>query len=191
MREQIAQLEAALPNLGKSAEFARSLIAQFRRRGLSPKQVEWVNKLIQPRPAAVQIGSLNRVVEMFGRAAKTLKHPAILLASDSLGTIRLSVAGPASQHPGTINVASPGSFENRTWFGRIMQDGTYQPSPKADAGIAALLTRFAADPATVAAEHGRLTGNCSFCGRNLTDERSTSVGYGPVCAKRFGLEWGH
>lgn len=28
---------------------------------------------------------------------------------------------------------------------------------------------------------------CSFCGLALTDEGSVEVGYGPVCAKRWGL----
>ena len=52
------------------------------------------------------------------------------------------------------------------------------------------LKAFAADPETVAAQYGSLTGNCCFCGRKLTDDRSTNVGYGPVCADKFGLNWG-
>src|SRR6185436_1560785 len=41
-----------------------------------------------------------------------------------------------------------------------------------------------------AVAHGHTTGNCSFCARDLTDPRSTSVGYGPICAQHFGLPWG-
>lgn len=44
-----------------------------------------------------------------------------------------------------------------------------------------------------AARFGRLTNQCVFCSRKLTDDRekrSVEVGYGPTCAKREGLPWG-
>ena len=41
-----------------------------------------------------------------------------------------------------------------------------------------------------AAEFGHTTGHCVFCCRELTDGRSTEVGYGPVCADKNGLPWG-
>lgn len=41
-----------------------------------------------------------------------------------------------------------------------------------------------------AARLGHLTGRCVFCSRKLTDDRSTEVGYGPICADREGLPWG-
>lgn len=41
-----------------------------------------------------------------------------------------------------------------------------------------------------AARFGQVTGICVFCSRKLTDERSITVGYGPVCADREGLPWG-
>jgi hypothetical protein len=56
--------------------------------------------------------------------------------------------------------------------------------------VADVLQRFAADPAGYAGAHGQATGNCCFCGRGLTDERSVAVGYGPICADYYGLPWG-
>lgn len=45
-----------------------------------------------------------------------------------------------------------------------------------------------------AAEYGALHSSCIFCARPLTDERSDpalgGVGYGPECAKKYGLPWG-
>ena len=41
-----------------------------------------------------------------------------------------------------------------------------------------------------AARFGSVTGSCVFCMRTLTDERSISVGYGPICAEHNGLPWG-
>ena len=44
--------------------------------------------------------------------------------------------------------------------------------------------------AVAAAAFGQITGHCVFCSRLLTDERSITVGYGPVCAEHNGLPWG-
>lgn len=41
-----------------------------------------------------------------------------------------------------------------------------------------------------AAGFGLLYGQCVFCSRVLTDERSIAVGYGPSCAINQGLPWG-
>ncbi len=49
---------------------------------------------------------------------------------------------------------------------------------------------FAADPAPMAAAHGIKTGRCCFCDIALDTPESKAVGYGPVCAKNFGLAWG-
>lgn len=41
-----------------------------------------------------------------------------------------------------------------------------------------------------AAQFGQQTGACVFCARELTDDRSITVGYGPTCADKHGLVWG-
>lgn len=41
-----------------------------------------------------------------------------------------------------------------------------------------------------AAKFGQLYGTCTFCWRELTDERSIAAGYGPTCAENRGLPWG-
>ena len=38
---------------------------------------------------------------------------------------------------------------------------------------------------------GRQLGVCQFCGRELVNPESRTLGYGPVCAERYGLPWGH
>ena len=53
-----------------------------------------------------------------------------------------------------------------------------------------LLVTLCLDPITAASLWGKTIGSCCFCGRELTDERSTSMGYGPICAERWGLPWG-
>lgn len=41
-----------------------------------------------------------------------------------------------------------------------------------------------------AAEFGHHYHRCCNCGKDLTDPRSTTAGYGPVCAANNGWEWG-
>lgn len=49
------------------------------------------------------------------------------------------------------------------------------------------------DDGTIAAQLGHAAHACCFCGIALTDDgdgRSVKVGYGPVCAAKYGLPWG-
>jgi hypothetical protein len=201
MTHTIQELEAALPTLpANKRDFAQSLINQSAR-GLSDKQMFWVNKLIEDSnkpvpvtPEAVKVGDLAGIMTLFDRARAHLKFPAIVMSVPAASmTVRINVAGLQAKHPGTLNVCSgenPGLGGRRDWFGRVMKDGTYTPSAQAHSAIAERLAAFAADPAGVASEHGRLTGRCCFCNRHLQDERSTAVGYGATCADHYGLPWG-
>lgn len=179
--------------------FASSLLrAASGRWGVSEKQAKWLVILaeratqVQPERAKTAIGDLQGINALFAKAQQHLKRPAIVLSVEGLGSIRLSVAGAGARVPGSINVATVGAFGDRDWYGRILQDGNFEASPRISTptGLVKKLQRFACEPAKVAAEHGRLTGSCCFCNRELTDERSTSVGYGPICADHFGLPWG-
>lgn len=149
----------------------------------------------QEARAVEQVGDLSGIMQMFNRAAGHLRRPAIVLSVGGL-TLRLSVAGARARFPGTINVTSQDQRDadnRRAWYGRINRAGGFEPGRDAPEGLGAGLRRFAADPASVAAEHGRLTGRCCFCNHALgegEDRRSVEVGYGPVCADHFGLPWG-
>lgn len=200
----IAKLDAlagVLANLSaKDQEFADDLIRKGRKWGPSEKQLFWIEKLtarakgeeaVPERPKA-DVGSMAGVIALFDKAAQKLKHPAIVLHSPVEGDIRLHVMGETSRTPGAISVATHGDYFSRRWFGRIDRQGTFEQSlkDKPSDDLINLLKRFATNPAHVAAEHGKLTGRCCFCNTALTDERSTNVGYGPTCAKNYGLPWG-
>lgn len=163
---------------------------------VSRNAMGWVFK-IAPRAAApatpqVQVGNLSGIMALFDRARSHLRYPAIVLSVPGhSGLVRISVAGPQARVPGSLNVASLDEYINdrRRWFGRVTRDGNFDQREGGPA-VAARLQQLAANPAAVASEHGRLTGRCCFCNRPLEDERSTAVGYGPVCADHFGLPWG-
>ncbi|CAB4122537.1 hypothetical protein UFOVP32_34 [uncultured Caudovirales phage] len=205
----IPTLTANVGNLcEKDRTFAASLLASYDRcaeKGwsLSPKQGLWLAILAErakapakPQAQAERVGSLDAINAMFDAAGSSLKRPAITLHVEALGAaIRLTVAGSQSKAPGAINVTSTGSFEAREWHGRIGTDGTFLCSGKiagtdTGAAITAALRAFAADPKGEAAKHGQLTGGCCFCARPLKDKVSLAVGYGPVCAGKFGLPYG-
>lgn len=53
--------------------------------------------------------------------------------------------------------------------------------------LQAHLLKIAKNPAAAAKEYAALMGLCSFCGKQLTDAGSVEVGYGPICADKWGL----
>ena len=175
--------------------FAASLVKQFDTRGgLSTKQWFWVKKISQehnqPASAAVNGLDLTDLVTFMHDAGANLKFPKVRLETADGHDVVLNIAGPRAKRPGTINVTDGGPFGDNQWFGRIDVDGSFQPSRSCTEDVRELLISMMDEPAQVAAAHGHKTGNCCFCNRELTDERSTSVGFGPTCAENFGLAWG-
>lgn len=200
---RVAMLEKVMPLLtGRDLEFAESLVDQHKRYGsLKGKQIPWVAKLIDrataPPQESTTIGdSFKGVIELLDRAATRLKHPKLLVSV--LGQdLRLSIAGANAKVPGSITLTSADRTDHgvRDWYGRVTREGVFEPSSAVDGktqtAITAALKALAIDPAKAAADYGHLTGVCCFCGLALSDERSTKVGYGPVCATRWGMPWGH
>jgi hypothetical protein len=195
MNDRIANLQAAV-NAGRArGEFPESLLRQYAQRGsLSEKQWLWVDKLANQQPrAAIELPAFTGVLDLFARAREHLKYPKIRLQLSDGSPLVLGVAGPNSREPGSINLTDGGPYGANVFYGRVSPAGAATLSNRVQdekrEEIAAILARLASEPAKVAAEYGKLTGNCSFCNKSLTDERSTAVGYGPVCAKKFALPW--
>lgn len=200
------ELEAALA-AGKIAErqrvFAADILTKTRRYGHRDGWAKWMGILLGRTKIAQStrvVGDFSGVYDLFQKAAKHLKYPKVVLNLPEGMPIRLYVAGERSRLPGVVNVvdARPQPEElERTWYGRVTKDGKWDVNRSLQViakdrlqSIANLLKRLAKNPAEVAAEYGRLTGNCCFCMHALDDARSIAVGYGPVCAERYGLPWG-
>ena len=138
------------------------------------------------QPVAV-IGGAPLIVALLTNAKSAkLKFPkALFLAPDGTSELRLSLAGPTSKFPGAIQVKV-----NGVWVGRINPDGSMNYGLANNAPLVATLTTIGVNPAAAAAAYGKFSGACSFCGKKLTDDRtgsSVEVGYGPKCAKNYGL----
>jgi hypothetical protein len=197
--ENIAKLQAAVEMnalAGSDANFARSLLDQYSRKGsLSGSQFKWVNiiseRASQPKPqAAVLDAKVSRVFELFASAkSHGIKYPKIRLEAEGVSVV-LSLAGDRSKYCGQVQVTDGGRFGSNQYFGRIDTDGKLTDGRDMTAGVRKLLVELAANPEQIAAVHGHRTGDCCFCGLPLTDGRSVAMGYGPKCAKNFGLKWG-
>ena len=206
LKMQVEELGGAIAS-GKLPEkdhrFAKSLCDSFWAYRLSPKQAAWVEKLLArvntPATQHVpeQVGNMGGVLALFAKARQHLKYPAILLMlEDGQTVLRLNVAGAQARVPGSINVTDRDKYqgERRVWYGRVTPSGEWQPGnslpPESMSAISRALKALASDPAGTAASYGRLTGHCCFCNLRLTDERSTAVGYGKICAGHYDLPWG-
>ena len=143
--------------------------------------------------AAVNVGNFAGVIALFGKAKDAgLKFPKIRLTLNGKPLV-FSLNGLKSKAPGAVAINGEGKFPNRAYYGRVTPDGTFVPFQTLD-GLTDLLTEFASNPARVAKDYGKLTGNCCFCGKGLgygKEQRSALVGFGPECAENYGLkaEW--
>jgi hypothetical protein len=88
-------------------------------------------------------------------------------------------------------------YANGTWFrvkksqvGRLYALRFNGRGFEYDKGAITLLSAGTKVTAEQAAAFGHQYGNCVFCSKDLTDDRSVTVGYGPVCAKNNHLPWG-
>lgn len=199
--EVVTMLRASVDSLpSKDQGFAYSLLSSAAMRGLSDKQATWLRKLAsravnpEAEPQTVTVGDVSGLIALFDKAkASGLRWPKLrTLTADGLA-LTIKVAGEQSRNAGDLYVTS-GKQETRVYFGRVDRGGVFHPSnqPEATAltACAAALRAMASDPAMAGKTYGTRTGNCAFCSLPLDDGRSVNVGYGPVCAERWGLPWG-
>lgn len=73
-----------------------------------------------------------------------------------------------------------------TYFGKIVE-GVYMPTweAKSASGLIEAIAAAMASPVEQARAYGKRTGQCSCCGRPLTDPVSVERGIGPICESRF------
>lgn len=131
------------------------------------------------------LGNFKPVFDMFAKAALKLQNPKILLRGPL--TVGIKPASLNSRNVGSLYVMSGLSF-NECYWGKINADGEFtvgRHNPPKE--LLPFLREFAKNPLEIAAKSGKLSGSCCFCRRTLTDPVSVSNGYGPICAKRFGL----
>ena len=197
---------------GRRDEFAISLIAAFDQYGprLSDGRRVWLHKLAVEAgaqatiPAPIGDASLAALVARFVAAASARKarkrvkgagrtrSPSATLTARDGSPVELKLAGNASKYSGGLTVTNgkPYGDPSGVWYGAISPSGVWTRSRAVTEPVAALVAAFAADTAGVADAQGREADACCFCDTPLFDKRSTSKGYGPICAGNYGLPWG-
>jgi len=198
--EALLQLNTAVEDGTITGSFAWSLLRQYRERGrLSERQWPWVQKLVHDyvthphasrEPAPVVAEDWDELIAVFDTASAHKKYPKLTFEFEDGRVVVLRKAGPRSKYAGSINVTDDGKYPDNLWYGRINPDGTFTArrvrTGGGDEEVLEFLRRFAKNPAEMAIEYGKRSGRCCFCGKAL---KHGELGYGPVCAKNWGLPW--
>lgn len=107
--------------------------------------------------------------------------------------LELYVTGRMSRYPGSLYVVNGRKRGSGAFWGWIDQQGVWHKRNNPPQPIEARLVGYNEDVERLINDcvaYAKRTGACSFCGSELTDARSVQVGYGPICAQRYGLSWG-
>lgn len=192
----VAEFDAANPGMRASLQaisgwnsFAASMLGSLDKWGaLTDNQIAAVNRMLaklaatqeaREKAKAANAIALPNIVKAFEHAKGAgLKQPIIRTREIVL---KLATRG---NNIGAVFVIRR---ENDTYCGKVV-DGVLKPSAHCTTEICELLKKIDADPIEAARDYARVTGNCSCCGRTLTDAGSVAAGIGPVCAAKFGWQ---
>jgi hypothetical protein len=170
---------------GLRSSFASDLALKFNR--LSDKQYAWAHKLAVDAniPAVVNVNQPSKFEALFNAFE----------AAKSKGAKRLTLRFEG------INI-KPNRDITTLWVTSQTEseEGDYGLKPKYLGKVTrnAIDSRFsdpvretimsaASDPISAAIRYGKVSGECSCCGRELTDPRSIERGIGPICADKYGF----
>jgi hypothetical protein len=126
---------------------------------------------------------------VFAKGGK--KRPQIKFDSTTASPkICFKIAGKASKYQGKVVVTSGGQYGGSSFYGHIDQGGVYTPFPKATPAVIEFVVKFAGNPHKMGSAYGLATMHCCYCQKAIDTVNSKTMGYGPVCASKFGLPWG-
>jgi hypothetical protein len=154
--------------------FAHSLLSK---KNLSEKQVAWVHYLatehLNESLVPEKDGEYKSLVtKMYSAVKSPSRKFQVRLPGMTLSTITKGV------NQGGLYI-----HENGSYAGKITSTGHLKGSFSDDA--LNLLEDAKENLLRLAKIYGHETGNCSLCGRTLSDPLSIQMGIGPICAKRL------
>ena len=162
-----ADMLAALVKYGSLTERQEASVRNAAAKSVARK-AQWAAEKAD-REAGAAVLTLTKIRAGFDSAVRHLKRPKLRIAD-----IQFSLAPATGRNVGCIYVVRA---SDDTYLGKITQDDKFITSRDCTA---------AADPAAAATAHGHEFGNCSCCGRELTNPESVARGIGPICAERWG-----
>lgn len=129
---------------------------------------------------------MQELISTFDVAAGYYKYPKLYMhLPNGMGTLRLHRAGPTAREPGAITL-----LHNGAYIGTVRRNGTIYwktQDTALRAAAQAAMEAFMNNPAQAARIYGQQYNICCFCQRELTEKVSVALGYGPICAEKWGL----
>jgi len=171
-----ADMLAALIKYGHLTERQEAAVRNAAAKSAARKAQWAAEKLAREDGAAVL--TLEKIRTGFESALRFLKRPKLRIAD-----IQFSLAPSTGRNAGCIYVVRS---SDDTYLGKITQEDKFITSRDCTAADSETVARVAADPAAAATAHGHQYGQCSCCGRELTNPESVARGIGPICADRWG-----
>lgn len=162
----------------KQADFARKLVEWSLPRGQQAAQTApgaAQAAPVAPTPAPVPAVRLERLHAVMQGMAKLRFRKITLARKNGDQLVWVKVTG----HDGVVGRIDGGVL---TIFTSRLNVSVHGVTP---AEIETMLKVIDLDPKAAAAAHGIESGNCSVCGRDLTDPKSIALGIGPVCLGNF------
>jgi len=139
-----------------------------------------------------------KIAALFTKAASALSYPKLRLKTPKGATVLLKLAGTNSRYAGTVTVTNgmPYGDPDNLFYGRIDSLGSLTLSSYASTQYISestcMLTALASlesSPTEYALQFSQATCSCMFCGRELLRNTSKLVGYGSICASKWGLPY--
>ena len=171
-----------------SNNFARSLRAYYTRHNtLSDKQFYALDRMVNAPSIKTENVDLAPIKKILDHAHYIggLKNPKFRLKD-----VIVSRAKDNSRNPDALYItenAPQKYWDERKYFGKI-SGGKFTPSRDCTSEIFLALQDLESDPYTKAVNYGKWSGQCSCCGKTLTDPKSLELGIGPICIQKFGLD---
>lgn len=137
----------------------------------------------EARAAAAPTVEVNKIEAAFAvaRAAAAKDREGLRWLQLRLDTFVFSDAPANGSYAAAIFIK-----EGVTKLGRVT-GGKLHCAPDTNDATRDRILAAIADPAAAAKAYGQRTGECSVCGRVLTNADSRKLGIGPICAERFGF----
>lgn len=156
---------------------------------IAEEEARHIRNMGKPREAQTTAsGEYIRIQELFTHAKSALKRPVVTFdhtGEDGTLSIKISKAPDSGKNPGCLYVKANGEYA-----GKITLAGEFFPIAACSGVVKSYLAKLAQNPEDCARSYGKRTGRCCFCSLELTDDRSVTAGYGPICAGHWGLPWG-
>ena len=171
---------------GMRSNFAQDLARKWSK--LSASQYAWAHKLavdnVKVKVAPVKSNEPSQFEALFNafEAAKTKGAKRLTLRFEGINIkpnrdlSALWVTSQTEKEEGNYGLQPK-------YLGKVTPQGC---DSRLSDTVKEIIMGAANDPLTAAIRYGKVSGECSCCGRELTDPRSIERGIGPICATKFG-----